>query len=68
MSDYEYPLVMKGTSSGVVVNMVAESEGTVIGGGQRNICSRPYDIGEYRSDWHMSNFKPYKPTMGKTKG
>ena len=64
---YKYPLVMKGTLSGVVINMIAESEGTVIGVGQRDIHRRPYTTGEYRSDWCMNNFKPFEPVMGKTK-
>ena len=67
MTNYKYPLVMKGTASGVVVNMVAESEGTVIGGGQRDIRSRLYTIGEYHNDWMMENFIPYEPTIYKTK-
>lgn len=67
MPNYKYPLIMKGTSSGVIVNMVAESEGTVIGGGQREKSRRPYSIGEYCSDWCIANFKPFEPTMGKTK-
>ena len=67
-SVYEYPLVMKGTTSGVVVNMVAECEGTVIGNGQRDKRRRPYTIGEYRSDWWMGNFKPFEPIICKSKG
>ena len=67
MSDYKYPLVLKGTLSGVVVNMIAESEGTVIGVGQRDSERRPYALGETRSDWYMRNFKPFEPAMSKTK-
>ena len=67
MSDYKYPLVMKGTLSGVVVNMTAKSEGTVIGVGQRDIESRPYALGEARSNWYMRNFKPFEPAMSRTK-
>ncbi len=55
---YEYPLLMKGTSSGRIVNMTAHGKGTVVGTGQ-DACGHKR-IGTHSDGWVMKNFKPYK--------
>lgn len=67
MSDYKFPLLMKSTSSGLIilaegivsvsVSGSARVKGTVkgTGNGYRN-----YKIGTYREDWCLSAFKPFE--------
>ena len=64
MSDY--PKIMKGTSTGVVINMIAPKVGTVVGLGN-GLGRGFYTLGERRDDWVMSNFIPFKPKIVKVK-
>jgi hypothetical protein len=54
---YEYPLLMKGTISGRIINMTAYGKGTVVGSGHGNRL--PTRIGQYSEGWSMECFIPF---------
>ena len=64
MRDYKYPLVLRGTLSGVIVNMTSPGVGTVIGTGHSN----KHVVGYHSENWFMEYMKPYTPKIIKTKG
>ena len=54
--DYKYPLLMKSSFSGVIVNMTSYGTGTVVGTG--NIGIRDLKINEELVSLNMDMFRP----------
>ena len=63
MSNYKYPVVLRGTRSGVIVRFTADKVGTVIGTGHSR-----HKIGYYSDGWAMGLMEPYEPKLVETKG
>ena len=55
----EYPALMIGAVSGVVVLMRGYARGTVV----HKSGSTVHDIGEYSSTWSMESFEPFTGTI-----
>lgn len=55
MSKINYPCLMVGSFSGVIVLFTKEGIGIVKGTGNKH---RPYSIGHYSDQWRMQQFKP----------
>lgn len=53
----KYPLLLQGRLSGVIVNMTAHGEGTVVGTGHGNHYRGT--LGTHSRGWAMRNFKVF---------
>lgn len=57
-TEYKYPLLMKGTSSGRIVLMTSYGRGTVVGTGNGHSYNKR--LGLRSRGWAMHSFKPFK--------